>query len=78
MWNTSIGSDGEELYLIPSGYEKGDRVSVGSVFTACSRNDGIKGRSQSTNIKRVSNYESLRFCGQFIPFFPKPMRDNDQ
>lgn len=36
------GSD-EELYLIPSGYDGGDTVAVGAVFTRCTRNDDIEG-----------------------------------
>lgn len=33
----------EELYLIPSGYETGDTLEVGSVFTSCTKNEAIKG-----------------------------------
>lgn len=33
----------EEIYLIPSGYEEGDELSVGPVFTACPDNDDIEG-----------------------------------
>lgn len=41
VWDVE-GCD-DPLYLIPSGYNDGDTVEVGSVFTSCTRNDDIKG-----------------------------------
>jgi hypothetical protein len=38
-----VAESDEALYLIPSGYEGGDVVTVGSVFTRCTRNDGVEG-----------------------------------
>lgn len=34
---------GENLYLLPSGYEDGDEVTVGGVFHTCTRNNEIAG-----------------------------------
>jgi hypothetical protein len=33
----------EQLYLLPSGYNAGDRVEVGGVFLECTRNPDIEG-----------------------------------
>lgn len=41
VWSTDYNS--EELYLIPSGYDDGDTVTVAAVFTSCTRNKEIKG-----------------------------------
>lgn len=41
------GSD-DSLYLIPSGYNDGDTVVVGSVFTRCTRNPDIEGEVSVT------------------------------
>lgn len=43
------GSD-EPLYLIPSGYDDGDTLDVGSVFTSCTRNTDIKGEVAVTKV----------------------------
>lgn len=43
VWNASNEYVDEDLYLIPSGYDDGDTVAVGSVFTACTKNNDIKG-----------------------------------
>ncbi|WP_396613012.1 hypothetical protein ACH9L7_07045 [Haloferax sp. S1W] len=40
----------DPLYLIPSGYNEGDMVEVGSVFTSCTRNDDIKGEVSVTKV----------------------------
>lgn len=40
----------DPLYLIPSGYNDGDTVKVGSVFTSCTRNDDIKGEVSVTQV----------------------------
>lgn len=41
VWDVA-GYD-DPLYLIPSGYDDGDTVAVGSVFTECTSNDTIEG-----------------------------------
>lgn len=38
------------LYLIPSGYNDGDQVKVGGVFTSCTANPGIKGEVSITKV----------------------------
>lgn len=38
----------DPLYLIPSGYNDGDTVAVGSVFTRCTRNPDIEGEASVT------------------------------
>jgi hypothetical protein len=45
-WN--LEESGETLYLIPSGYDAGDVVDVGEVFTSCTRNDEIEGEVSIT------------------------------
>lgn len=40
-----------QLYLIPSGYEGGDRVEVGSVFLDCTRNSDIAGEVSVTKVE---------------------------
>lgn len=41
VWDVE-GQD-DPLYLIPSGYNDGDILEVGNVFTACTKNEDIKG-----------------------------------
>lgn len=48
VWDASNGSVTEKLYLIPSGYNDGDRVTIGDVFTYCDRNNDIKGEVSIT------------------------------
>lgn len=45
-----LEESGEPLYLIPSGYDAGDTVEVGSVFTFCTRNPDIKGAVSVTKV----------------------------
>lgn len=40
----------DPLYLIPSGYNAGDTLEVGTVFTSCTRNDEIKGEVSVTKV----------------------------
>lgn len=39
------------LYLLPSGYNDGDTLEVGSVFTSCTRNDDIEGEVPVTKVE---------------------------
>lgn len=48
VWNVDVPD--EELYLIPSGYNDGDTVEVGTVFTSCTRNPAIKGEVPITKV----------------------------
>lgn len=48
VWNVEEFSD--PLYLIPSGYNDGDQVQVGKVFTSCTRNPDIKGEVSITKV----------------------------
>lgn len=48
VWD--VDGDDEPLYLIPSGYEAGDTVEVGAVFTACTRNNDIEGEVTITKV----------------------------
>lgn len=48
VWNVEEYDD--PLYLIPSGYDDGDRVEVGAVFTFCTRNTGIEGEVTVTKV----------------------------
>ncbi len=38
----------DPLYLIPSGYNHGDELAVGAVFTSCTRNEKIEGEVSVT------------------------------
>lgn len=48
VWDVEEFDD--PLYLIPSGYNDGDRLSVGSVFTECTNNKDIKGEVSVTKV----------------------------
>lgn len=48
VWNLENSS--ESLYLIPSGYNAGDTVRVGAVFTECARNPDIEGEVSITKV----------------------------
>lgn len=43
-----VGRFDESLYLIPSGYDDGDEITVGSVFTSCTKSNEIKGEVSVT------------------------------
>lgn len=48
VWD--VDGSQEQLYLIPSGYEDGDTLLVGQVFTECTRNQDIEGEVSVTKV----------------------------